>query len=389
MNLRTVLHTLVLSSGILAAVRGPAAVPAASPVSVDEPLRYGRISGDGTKVYNLKDEKGKVVAEPAAKQIVAVYKEDPTGWLEVEIPGGFAVWVFGRFLKETGEPGLYEVTGNAVNLRPAPSSDVTNFPLPQRLQAGDRVRGIELLDADKPLAETWVRIWSPPGVRACVRSSAVAELEAGADGAGLWESALAALPARPLPRASTARGVEPSEAERREAEARKQLEATRTALEAERVKDTPDYAPIEAQLSTIAAQGGPVALEARAELRALGTLKEAAALKADLEREKQRLAEEALRDQQRVWEKSRDKDPLGGIFLARGTVVRRTLADGTARYYINFGQVPTCELVCTSGRYDLGAFAGTEIGVQGSEVTSRTGELPTYEALRIEVLAVR
>ena len=49
--------------------------------------------------------------------------------------------------------------------------------------------------------------------------------------------------------------------------------------------------------------------------------------------------------------------------------------------------VPTSEILCPSGRYALDTFAGAEIGVHGSEVPSRTGELPTYEITRIEVLA--
>jgi multidrug efflux pump subunit AcrB len=44
---------------------------------------------------------------------------------------------------------------------------------------------------------------------------------------------------------------------------------------------------------------------------------------------------------------------------------------------------------CSSGRYDLATYAGTEIGVQGTEIGSRTGEVPTFEVNRIEVLASR
>jgi hypothetical protein len=385
MNLRTALHLLVLSSGILAAVRGP--VQAAGD---DQPLRYGRIASDGAAILNLADDKGKEVARPARGQLVAVYKENAAGWLEVEVPGGFAVWVFGRFLEPIDEDaGLYEVTGNAVNLRPAPSSDVTNFPLPQRLQAGDKVRVIERLEPEKPLAETWVRIWSPPGVRACVKSSMVESLTSGEDGAALWGAALKSLPAEPPPRAAAPRPREPSEAERKEAEARAALEEARAAMARERVKETPDYDPIEAALEAIVARGGAVAVEARAELRALGTLREAAALRSDLERERTRRAEEAIETQKEVWARSREKDPLGNVFAARGVIERRTGVDGIARFYLRFGGQTTGELACSSGRYDLSTFAGTQVGVHGSEVASRTGEVPTYEVARIEVLAVR
>jgi len=385
MNLRTPLYLLVLSSGILAAIRGPVQAG-----DKDRPQRYGRIASEGVAVFNLSDEKGKEIARPAKGQLVAVYKETPSGWLEVEIPGGFAVWVFGRFLAQTSDPNVLEVTGSAVNLRPGPSSDVvTNFPLPQRLQTGDKLRVIELQEPEKPLAETWVRVWSPPGVRGCLKSSAVEGLLANEDGPALWAAALASLPAEPPPRVAQSRPREASEAEKRETEARAALEEARAALEKERVKDTPDYDPIEDALNAVVARGGPVAIEARAELRTLATLREASALKADLERERARRAEEVLERQQDVWVKSKEKDPLGGVFAARGVVERRTNNEGIARFYLRFGGNISCELCCSSGRYDLSTFAGTEVGVHGAEIASRTGELPTFEVSRLEVLAVR
>jgi len=383
MNFRTALYWLVLTSGILAAVRGPVQAS-----DKNRPLRYGRIASEGVAIFNLEDDKGKEVARPAKGQLVAVYKESTTGWLEVEVPGGFAVWVFGRYLTPTGDPGLYEITASAVNLRPAPSSDVTSYPLPQRLMAGDKLRLIELLEPEKPVAETWARVWSPPGVHGCVKSSAVEGLLQGEDGPALWTAALVKLPAEP-PRVAQPKPREPSEAERREGEAKVALEEARAALERERVKETPDYDPIEEQLHSVVARGGPYAIEARAELRTLATLREASALKADLERERARRAEEVLERQQDAWVKGKEKDPLGGVFAARGVVERRTGADGIARFYLRFGGAISCELQCSSGRYDLSTFAGTEVGVHGAEIASRSGEVPTFELSRIEVLAVR
>lgn len=392
MNLRTVLHLLVLSSGILAAVRGPvlAGETGQKASEKDHPLRFGRVSGEASAIYNLADEKGKEIARPPRGQLVAVYKEVAGGWLEVEVPGGFPVWVFGRFLAPTSDPKLCEVTGSAVNLRPEPSGDnVMNFPLPQRLQAGDKLRVIELFEPEKPLAETWVRVWSPPGVRGYLRSSGMEGLAASEEGSALWSAALAALPAAPPAREALTRGKEPSEAERRESEARAALEEARAALERERARETPDFDPIEKALEGVVAFGGTVAIEARAELRTLGTLREAAALKSDLERERARRAEEVLEQQQEVWKKSKEKDPFGSVFASRGVLERRTSSDGITRFYLRFGGNISAELSCPSGRYDLAAFAGTEIGVHGTEITSRTGEVPTFEVARLEVLAVR
>jgi hypothetical protein len=386
MNLRTVLHLVVLSSGLFAAVHGP--IQGAAPK--DEPLRYGRIAADGITILNLADEKGKPVAQPSKGQLVAVYKEHVSGWLEVEVPGGFPVWVFGQFLAPSADANVYEVTGSGVNLRPEPSSEVvTNFPLPQRLQPGDKVRGIELQDATKPLSENWVRVWSPPGVRAFVKSSVVEGLGQGEAGAALWSQALASLPSAPPVRVDPARPGATSAADQKDASARAALVAARSALETERKKDTPDYAPIQGELEKLVAAGGPVAVEARAELRTVATLIDAANLRADLERERQRRAEEARAAQEAVWKSSKEKDPFGGVFPVRGVVERRTSTDGIARFFLRFGQDTVCELSCSSGRYDLSTYAGVEVGVHGSEIASRTGEVPTFELQKLEVLAVR
>ena len=378
---RPLLHLCVLSTGILAAARGP--------LQDGSVLRYARVNVDGARVLNLADDKGKEIARPERGALVAVLREQAGGWLEVEMPGGFPVWVFGRYLKPLAEEGIYEVTGNAVNMRPEPSSDVTNFPLPDRLQAGERVRGIELLEPGKPLNETWVRVWSPPGVHGLLRASSVETLPAGQDGAALWSSAMQTLPEAP-PRQEVRRGEE-NPAERQEADARRALERARADLERERAKDTPDYGGVRSALNAVLSEapGGAVAIEARSELRALETLEEAAALKAELERERSLRQEEALKRQQEVWAKSRAKDPLGAIFRARGVLERRTGTDGTPRYFVRFGGESQCELLCTSGRYDLSTFAGYDIGVQGSDAPSRTSGEPALEVTRIEVIAVR
>jgi hypothetical protein len=59
------------------------------------------VNADAVSILNLADDKAKEVARPARGQIVAVFKDSVAGWLEVEIPGGFAVWVFGRYLAPT------------------------------------------------------------------------------------------------------------------------------------------------------------------------------------------------------------------------------------------------------------------------------------------------
>ena len=255
-------------------------------------LRYVRVSSGSARILNLADDKGVAIAEPAQGDILLVHEENAAGWLSVEAPGGFAVWVFGLYLTTTPEAGVYEITRNAVNLRPGPSSEMANFPLPQRLHAGDRVLLIETLDADAPLAETWARIWSPQGVRAWIRTSQVAPLSAEDDGAELWTTAIAAAGARVIPRherpgdgADTDGTTAPvTEAGSAEIDAAAALDVAQAELEKERAADAPDYARIRLLIEPAlqANPSGATALEARETLRRIDTLEEAAALKAQL-----------------------------------------------------------------------------------------------------------
>ncbi|MEW6072679.1 MAG: hypothetical protein AB1726_08835 [Planctomycetota bacterium] len=371
-------------------------------------VRYGRIAVAGVQVKNLPDIDGASIASPARGTIVAIHDE-MAGWYGIEIPGGYAVWVFGRYLRAVaGEERVWEVTRNAVNMRPAPKSDVLSFPLPQRLHSGDRVRGIEILDPAADLAETWVRIWSPPGVRAWVRVAEVAPLAAGEDGLALWSAAAAGLAervpppyVRPAPEAGggeiaaakpaeAAAKVEESEAVR---QARAGLEEARRRLETEKAKESPDFAPVRTELEAFAAAAptGDLAARARAELERLAFYEDVARMQGELRRERERLAAEAQRREQEAWEASLAKDPLGHVFASRGVLVREIDAAGAPRYLLRFGKEFVSEVVCTSGRYDLDAFAGYEIGVQGEtlQTTGSVLDALVIDAARVEVTARR
>ena len=65
--------------------------------------------------------------------------------------------------------------------------------------------------------------------------------------------------------------------------------------------------------------------EARVELRLVATLEEATAIRVELEAERARRAEDARAAQVRVLESSKKKDPLGGVFAARGVLVLRSV----------------------------------------------------------------
>ena len=390
---------------------------AASAQTPAEPVRYGRIHADAVAFRNLADEQGLVVSRVAKGTPVKIHSEDSAiGWMQAEIPGGFPAWVHGKFLAPSTEAGVFEVTGNAVNLRPEQGQDISNFPLPERLQSGDRVRAIELPDPQKPLAETWVHVWTPQGAPAWVRSSAVAPLAAGEDGALVWKAALepfalrlasktaplieasapskASAPASsaapeakaPAPRADAAKAEEQAQ--------RAKLAELHASIEAEAQEETSDFAPLRAELEALSRStpSGPLAVDTRRELEYLRNQEELAALRLDLLAEKGRRIGEVRAKQDYAVEAGRAKDPLGDVFAARGALERRAGADGTARYYLRFAGRDVCEVASTNRRYDLEVFAGFEIGVNGAEIPATgtsAGALPLLDVSRLEVLARR
>jgi hypothetical protein len=359
-----------------------------------------RVAGATARILNMQDDKGSEVQKPAAGSLLAIYRDTGT-WLEVEVPGGFPVWVFGRYLGATAEPDVYRVNGDGVNLRPSPSTGVTNFPLSQQLYSGDQVRVIERADPKLPLKEDWVRIWSPPGVRGWIDKSATKALAGGEDGAALWKAAVAALPAAPERAANaktkpaTTEAAVPNVGGDQKARFETAFQAAAERTEAERAKATPDWGAVRSLYADAqrAASDGAELAQVRAGLKAVDALEEASQLRSRLEDERRRREEAARLEQERVWAESREKDPLGGVFLARGALERVVEGAGGAaqkRYYVKFGNGVVAEIVCVSGRYDLDVFVGYQIGVRGTELRPAEDDgLRHIEVTRLEVISRR
>ncbi len=195
--------------------------------------------------------------------------------------------------------------------------------------------------------------------------------------------------------ASTTATAQPAEAAANQAnqEARAELEAVRKELETEIEKPTPDLGSVRARLDELLANApsGEIAALVRHELSRLALYEEVAHVQAELQRERDRRAEEARRRQVEAWEASVAKDPLGRAFQSRGVLLRETDANGTPRYRLRFGKELVSELVCASGRYDLDAFAGFEVGVRGEalQTTADARGLMVIDVSRLEVTARR
>ena len=77
---------------------------------------------------------------------------------EVEVAGGFPVWVFGEFLQPTDADGVLLVTGNRVNMRPFPETSPNSMALRTKLSAGQRVKMLERKGSSASFREDWIRV---------------------------------------------------------------------------------------------------------------------------------------------------------------------------------------------------------------------------------------
>ncbi|MEX1024040.1 MAG: hypothetical protein WD226_03090 [Planctomycetota bacterium] len=347
-----------------------------------EPLRFAQVIAPEAVARNIGDERGLPVGTFERGTPLAVYREQ-AGYLAVEAPGGFRAWVLGRFLATTDQPGVREVTGNGVNIRPGPKDDVRNFPLGTPLFAGDRVRILAKSDPALSDEDAWFQILTPPGVTAWMKADAVGPLPAEVDAKLAWERAVAAaapVVRRPAPApdaaAPTAKVLD---------DPRVVLEAARRRLAEERAKNVPDYGSVRAEFERAKrlAGEGVVAVEAQSELERVEALEDVASLRDRLENERQRIVTETAEAQAEAWNRQRRADPLGALFHARGVLERRLETDGTPHYVLVAGGTSTHELVSTSGRYDLDVFLGCQVGVRGSKRTLLGTQILTVEALEV------
>ncbi len=372
-----------------------------------EVLRFAMVRSEGARMLNLPDVQGVGITEIPAGTIVAVHREVDGGWLEVDVPGGFPVWVYGRFLRETDREGVLEVTRNRINMRPAPTTDensVNNYNIPERLMAGDRVALIELSEPGKALdEEVWARIWSPPGAGAYIQAERTRALNREENGQLLWARAERAVAeGTRAPRVGDSAQVQEASAglEAGGASSGRPLPAALAALKTVREeialevqKDLPDFDQLQTRLDMIL-ELDPDPLTRQEVAREKEYVSGHAVLfetKKRLEEEKQLRWQELVRRQQDQWERVREKDPQFGRFDLRGRLERIQEASGARVFRLWRGNEPVAELICESGRYDLEMFVGCELGIAAEPAESEEAlESPLIraEVARIEVLAV-
>lgn len=402
------------------ALLGPGLIGLAAPVaSAAQPVQDAPaatetiviVTSGKAAVRTLADKQAPVVLQPAMGEVLRVAGPQRAAFLPVQAPGGFPVWIHGSLTRTTDEAGVLEITANAVNQRPMPSSEQVSYPLATRLHSGDRVRVIGRNDADKPLAEDWVQVWSSTESIGWVLASDVNEVKT--DGPTMWADALAKLGGRTVTakereeRQGQGTGevrsdgtdvvVPPANAltSERIAQARVALDQADARLKTLRTQTNPDLTEVRTAYAAIAEAKISTDLTARAEagLAVVNAIESAKVLESDLEAEKARRLEDLMQRQRKLWEESRRRDPLGGRFDARGVLEVQARAGEEPRYVLRWGPELVCEVRCTSGRYDLALFASYELGLKGlldyTDQTALLKERPVLEIGRIEVLSRR
>lgn len=390
-------------------------------------LRYARAGDGGAKIYNLADKTSVVIGAVPAKGLLEVYAEK-AGYLSVATPGGMDVWVFGQYLHVTPVPGIVEVTGDGVFMRPIPKSDPSSYPLPQQLHKGDRLRVIGRNDATKPLTEDWIRVVTPPGTRAWVLASDTVAVDAKENVGAAWTEAVkTALDARPkfdLTPASAkvdaakvdgakVDGAKPDAAKPDAAKADTKGEAKPAAAprsedsfdtaqklyDAAKANPNADWPSVRAAYQRYIDKNpsGTYVEQARVQLQRIDLHEEIARIRGDQTLRESQRGELLKAAQQRLIEANASKDPLAGKFQARGWIVREQASPADApRYTVYWAGKAQAEIVCTSGRYDLSNFDQFEVGIVGAVLrpavvgSAATSARPArIDATRIEVLGGR
>lgn len=422
---RLLITSAVLVSTLAFGVDATTTVQPAATASTSQEAgapRFVRAKDGGTKLFNLADKTSLVVGTVPPKGLLEVYGER-AGYLSVDAPAGLDVWVYGQYLRATQVPGIVEVTGDGVFMRPLPKSDESSYPLQQQLHKGDRLAVVGRGDPKKALSEDWVRVVSPPGTHAWVVADDTSPIDAKEDVHAEWsaavKSSVAARPtfdltaggaaatagpakaAGPIGAKDTSQPESPKGARPTPAAAKTEgsFDTAERLYEAARTSSNPDWSGVRAAYQSYLDKSpdGTFAAQARVQLQKVELHQEIERIKAEGSKSEADRGPRLAEAQRRLAEANQSQDPLWGRFQARGWIAReQPVAADAPRFVVYWAGKPMAEIVCSSGRYDLSKFAQFEVGVTGTvlraavagseSVAARPARI---DATRIEVLGAR
>ncbi|MEO0661336.1 MAG: SH3 domain-containing protein, partial [Planctomycetota bacterium] len=330
---------------------------------------------------------------------------------EVEVAGGFPVWVYGKYLQPSAVEDVMLVTGSRVNMRPLPNSTPASMPLLTKLDAGERVRFIERANKSVALGEDWVRIQAPSNAKAWLRTDALEPVPDAGKASAVWLDSTEPLPAvqprrvapasAPKSRQQTSARPRTQDAPRVAPAVLQKLVAADEAFDAASALKTPS---VEAWSDVVDAYGvvldqapfGSVTREkAEDRLEQARVQMEFVSLREEFAVSKQRSDAEIRRIDRMLEARQKRKTARWGRYEERGWIEARPTGS-ESRWYLVFGGETVAEVRCLSGRYDLDVFEGYEIGVIGREIApvvrataTSLPEARVVDAQRIEVISGR
>lgn len=368
-------------------------------------------AAEGAVARSFPDRNASAIVELEEGTLLKVLEtsEGSRPFHRCSVAGGVQVWVHGKYLAETGTPGVLAVTGDRLNMRPMPSSSPSSMPLPDRLDLGERLEQVSRADATKPLSEDWVRVWAPSTASVWIEASTTRAAASAAEAAKAFASAQRSLPSAPAaaaepkaPKASTKPAVETPSAPQQPAKpgARAALQRADELFDAAKGKGAADAATWQAVASAyaeaakLAGEGSPIATVANLQAERAQLRVELVSLSGDLsDREAQRRARiEQLLDERRQLELS--KSLHWGRFDGRGYVRAERVAGQPTRWFLWWAGERCAEIVSGDGRYDLARFEGYQVGIVGSQRRAYTPptldmdeQLQLFDLRTIEVIA--
>lgn len=368
-------------------------------------------AAEGAVARSFPDRNASAIVELEEGTLLKVLEtsEGSRPFHRCSVAGGVQVWVHGKYLAETGTPGVLAVTGDRLNMRPMPSSSPSSMPLPDRLDLGERLEQVSRADATKPLSEDWVRVWAPRTASVWIEASTTRAAASAAEAAKAFGRAQRRLPSAPAaaaepkaPKASTKPTVETPSAPQQPAKpgARAALQRADELFDAAKGKGAADAATWQAVASAyaeaakLAGEGSPIATVANLQAERAQLRVELVSLSGDLsDREAQRRARiEQLLDERRQLELS--KSLHWGRFDGRGYVRAERVAGQPTRWFLWWAGERCAEIVSGDGRYDLARFEGYQVGIVGSQRRAYTPptldmdeQLQLFDLRTIEVIA--
>lgn len=365
-------HAL-LGAALLAAPLG--AMAPAAPQDGALP-RYVRAK-EGAKVRNFQDLQGLAFAELRANDLLQVHSQSrgAVRFYEVSAPAGFPVWVFGKYLDETGADGVLRVTGSHVNMRPRPDSSAASMPLRARLMTGDRVAFLARRDPALSMGQDWVKVWSPETARAWIRVEDTVEVDSMTAAASEYQAGkrdLKSVPAAKSKAATEAASGPPKPKPEVVSEAAiKALQAADLMLEEATAKEAPtagELGQVEAAYSKVLvlapAESHTYKL-AQQQLERVTILRGLADLRTELRAAKEAGAKRLDELAQEQSKAELKKTASWGRFHSRGWLEHEESGKDQHRYYLRWDGERKAEIVCGQGRYNLDAYVGFQLGVQG------------------------